>query len=110
MAGPESPIETPTQMAALTMRRVTVEVILFHTGRLIAERAGRWCLPTEKRGSADIGRVPRSITGVMADRSPSGWMESHGGGLAYDQPMDAVSACWEWSTSPRPEARVAEVR
>jgi hypothetical protein len=76
-AGPDTPIETPTQMAALTMRRVTVEVIVFHTGELIAERAGRWCPPTAKRGPVDTGlvpdtgRVPRSITGVMAERSPS---------------------------------------
>jgi hypothetical protein len=59
------------------MRSVTAEVILFHTGELITERAGRWCLPTETRGSAHIGRVPgkgrvsRSITEVMAEEVPS---------------------------------------
>jgi hypothetical protein len=39
MAGPDAPIVTPTQMAALTMRRVTAEVILFHADVLITEPA-----------------------------------------------------------------------
>jgi hypothetical protein len=63
-------------MAALIISRVTAEVILLQTGELITERVGRWCLPTEKCGSADIGRVPvrrrvsGSIAEFMAEESP----------------------------------------
>ncbi|RFA18089.1 hypothetical protein B7R25_15715 [Subtercola boreus] len=37
-AGPDNPIETPTMTAAPTIKTVTVEVTLFHTGELMTDR------------------------------------------------------------------------